>query len=57
MVGKNHMKDWKEAVRNWEKSSRQSREAPVQKKYDANKGMMTSNYGDMSEFEKAMLAN
>ena len=57
MVGKNHMKDWKAAVRTWEKSSRQSREAPAQKKYDANKGMMTSNYGDMSEFEKAMLAN
>ena len=57
MVGKNHMKDWKAAVRTWEKSSRQSREAPAQKKYDANKGMMTSNYGDMSEFEKSMLAN
>ena len=57
MVGKNHMKDWKAAVRTWEKSSRQSREAPAQKKYDANKGMMTSNYGDMLEFEKAMLAN
>ena len=56
MVGKNHMKDWKAAVRTWEKSSRQSREAPA-KKYDANKGMMTTNYGDMSEFEKAMLAN
>ena len=57
MVGKNHRKDWKAAVRTWEKSSRQSREAPAQKKYDANKGMMTSNYGDMSEFEKSMLAN
>ena len=56
MVGKNHMKDWKAAVRTWEKSSRQSREAPA-KKYDANKGMMTSNDGDMSEFEKSMLAN
>lgn len=57
MVGKNHMKDWKAAVRTWEKSSRQSIETPAKKKYDANKGMMTSNYGDISEFEKAMLAN
>ncbi len=57
MVGKNHMKDWKAAVRTWEKSSRQSRETLANKKYDANKGMMTSNYGDMSEFEKSMLAN
>lgn len=58
MVGRNRMKDWKAAVRGtWEKTSKQSRETPAQKKYDANKGMMTSNYGDMSEFEKAMLAN
>ena len=57
MVGKNHMKDWKAAVRTWEKSSSQSKEAPAEKRFDANKGMMTSNYGDMSEFEKAMLAN
>ena len=57
MVGKNKMKSWKAAVGTWERSSWQSREAPAQKKYDANKGMMTSNYGDMSEFEKAMLAN
>ena len=57
MVGKNHMRDWKAAVRTWEKSSRQSREAPAQKKYDANKGMMTSNYGDMSELEKSLLSN
>ena len=57
MVGKNHMKDWQAAVRTWEKSSSQSKEAPAQKRYDANKGMMTVDYGDMSEFEKAMLAN
>lgn len=57
MVGKNKMKSWKAAVGTWERSSWQSREAPAQKKYDANKGMMTSNYGDMSEFEKSMLAN
>ena len=57
MVGKNKMKSWKAAVGTWERSSWQSREAPAQKKYDANKGMMTSNYGDMSEFEKAMLEN
>ena len=57
MVGKNKMKSWKAAVGTWERSSLQSREAPAQKKYDANKGMMTSNYGDMSEFEKSMLAN
>lgn len=57
MVGKNKMKSWKAAVGTWERSSWQSREAPAQKKYNANKGMMTSNYGDMSEFEKSMLAN
>ena len=57
MVGKNKMKSWKAALGTWERSSWQSREAPAQKKYDANKGMMTSNYGDMSEFEKAMRAN
>lgn len=57
LVGKNKMKSWKAAVGTWERSSWQSREAPAQKKYDANKGMMTSNYGDMSEFEKSMLAN
>ena len=57
MVGKNKMKSWKAAVGTWERSSWQSREAPAQKKYNANKGMMTTNYGDMSEFEKAMLAN
>ena len=51
MVGKNKMKSWKAAVGTWERSSWQSREAPAQKKYNANKGMMTSNYGDMSEFE------
>ena len=47
MVGKNKMKSWKAAVGTWERSSWQSREAPAQKKYNANKGMMTSNYGDM----------
>lgn len=57
MVGKNHMKDWKAAVRTWEKSSSQSKEAPAEKRFDANKGMMQTDYGDMSEFEKAMLAN
>lgn len=57
MVGKNKMKSWKAAVGTWERSSWQSREAPAQKKHDANKGVMTTNYGDMSEFEKAMLAN
>lgn len=57
MVGKNKMKSWKAAVGTWERSSWQSRETPAQKKYDANEGMMTSNYGDMSEFEKSMLAN
>lgn len=57
MVGKNKMKSWKAAVGTWERSSWKSREAPAQKKYNANKGMMTSNYGDMSEFEKSMLAN
>lgn len=57
MVGRNKMKSWKAAVGTWERSSWQSREAPAQKKYDANKGVMTTNYGDMSEFEKAMLAN
>ena len=57
MVGKNHMKDWKAAVRTWEKSSSQSKEAQAEKRFDANKGMMQTDYGDMSEFEKAMLAN
>ncbi len=57
MVGKNHMKDWKAAVRTWEKSSSQSKGAPAQKRFDANKGMMQTDYGDMSEFEKAMRAN
>lgn len=57
MVGKNKMKSWKAAVGTWERSSWQSREAPAQKKHDANKGVMTTNYGDMSAFEKAMLAN
>lgn len=57
MVGKNHMKDWKAAVRTWEKSSSQSKETPAEKRFGANKGMMQTDYGDMSEFEKAMLAN
>lgn len=57
MVGKNHMKDWKAAVRTWEKSSSQSKDAPAEKRFDANKGMMQTDYGDMSEFEKSMLAN
>lgn len=57
MVGRNKMKSWKAAVGTWERTSWQSREAPAQKKYDANKGMMTSNYGDMSELEKSLLSN
>ena len=57
MVGKNHMKDWQAAVRTWEKSSSQSKGAPAQKRYDANKGMMRADYGDMAEYEKALLAN
>lgn len=51
------MKDWKAAVRTWEKSSSQSKEASAEKRFDANKGMMQTDYEDMSEFEKAMLAN
>lgn len=51
------MKDWQAAVRTWEKSSSQSKGAPAQKRYDANKGMMRADYGDMAEYEKALLAN
>lgn len=57
MVGKNYMKDWQAAVRTWEKSSSQSKGAPAQKRYDANKGMMRADYGDMAEYEKALLTN
>lgn len=57
MVGKNKMKDWKAAVRGtWERSSKREK-APEQKKYDANKGMLRADYGDMAEYEKAMMAN
>ena len=57
MVGKNKMKDWKAAVRGtWERSSKREKE-PEQKKYDANKGMLRADYGDMAEYEKAIMAN
>ena len=56
MVGRNRMKDWKAAVRTWEKNSKQEK-GSERKKFDANKGMMRADYGDMAEYEKAMMAN
>lgn len=56
MVGRNRMKDWKAAVRTWEKNSKQEK-GSERKKFDANKGMMRADYGDMAEHEKAMMAN
>lgn len=56
MVGKNHMKDWKAAVRGtWEKTSKRENESE-RKKFDANKGIMQRDY-DMAEYEKSILAN
>ena len=54
MIGKNKMKDWKAAVRTWERAERR---APEQKTDKINKGMMRSNYGDMAELEKQLLSN
>ena len=56
MVGRNRMKDWKAAVRTWEKNSKQEK-GSERKKFDANKGMMRADYGDIAEYEKAMMAN
>ena len=54
MIGKNKMKDWKAAVRTWERAERR---APEQKTDKINKGMMRSNYGDMAELENQLLSN
>lgn len=54
MIGKNKMKDWKAAVRTWERTERR---APEQKTDKINKGMMRSNYEDMAELEKQLLSN
>ena len=50
MIGKNKMRDWKAAVRTWER-------APEQKTDKINKGTIRSNYGDMAELEKQLLSN
>lgn len=56
MFGRNKMKDWKAAVRStWEKNSKQ--EKPQTKKNNFSDFEMKADYGDMAEYEKAMLAN
>ncbi len=56
MIGKNKMKDWKAAVRNWEKMDKQKSKAG-----SANKSKFDfetkQDYGDLTEFEKQMLSN
>lgn len=54
MIGKNKMRDWKAAVRTWERAERR---APEQKTDKINKGTIRSNYGDMAELEKQLLSN
>lgn len=47
------IKDWKAAVRIWERNSRNNVYAPK----NANKGMLQTDYGNMSELEKELLSN
>lgn len=54
MIGKNKMRDWKAAVRTWERAERR---APEQKTDKINKGTIRSNYGDMAKLEKQLLSN
>lgn len=52
MIGKNKMKDWKAAVRTWEKS-----ENKVASKNQFSDFAMKQNYGDLTELEKQLLSN
>ena len=47
------IKDWKAAVRTWERNSRNNVSAPR----NANKGMLQTDYGNMSDLEKELLSN
>lgn len=53
MIGKNKMKDWKAAVRTWERADN-NRKVVVQKKNDFNNFSTTANY-DMDELERKLL--
>lgn len=53
MIGKNKMKDWKAAVRTWERADN-NQKVVVQKKNDFNNFSTTANY-DMDELERKLL--
>ena len=58
MIGKNKMKDWKAAVRNWEKMDKQKSKAGFANKSKNKFDFETKqDYGDLTEFEKQMLTN
>lgn len=58
MIGKNKMKDWKAAIRNWEKMDKlKSKAGPVNKSKNKFDFETKQNYGDLTELEKQMLSN
>lgn len=54
MVGKNHMKDWKASIRTWE---RDERGGGGRNRNRFSKGLVETNYGDMTELEKEIVDN
>lgn len=58
MIGKNKMKDWKAAVRNWEKMNRlESKTGSVNKRKNKFDFETKQNYEDLAELEKQLLSN
>ena len=54
MVGKNHMKDWKAAVRTWEKNETKTRQEGTAKLVKDNNNFARRNY-DMDDLERRLL--
>ena len=47
------IKDWKAAVRTWERNNRSNSDSPK----NANKGMLRADYGSIDDLEKELLSN